>query len=37
MIRSTEERTWHDKRMRKKECDIRDKMFMNSSSEERFK
>jgi hypothetical protein len=36
MTRSTKERAWHDKRMRK-ECDIRDKMFMNSSSKERFK
>jgi hypothetical protein len=36
MTRSTKERTWHDK-MRKKECDIRDKMLMNSSSKERFK
>ena len=34
--RSTKERTkgWHDKRMRKN-CDIGDKMFMNSSSKER--
>ena len=32
--RSTKERTkgWHDKRMRKKECDIGDKMLMNRSS-----
>ena len=31
--RSTKERTkgWHDKRMRKKECDIGHKMLMNSS------
>jgi hypothetical protein len=28
---------WYDKRMGKKECDIRDKMLMNSSSKERFK
>ena len=28
---------WHDKRMRKKECDIGDKMLMNSSSKESFK
>ena len=36
--RSTKERTkgWHDKRMRK-ECDIGDKMLMNSSSKESFK
>ena len=27
---------WHDKRMRK-ECDIGDKMLMNSSSKESFK
>jgi len=39
MTRSTKERTkrWHDKRMRKKECDIGDKMLMNSSSKESFK
>ena len=39
MPRSTKERRkgWHDKRMRKKECDIGDKMFMNSSSMESFK
>jgi hypothetical protein len=37
MTRSTKERTSHDKRMRKKECDKRDKMLMNSSSKERFK
>jgi len=38
MTRSTKERTkrWHDKRMRK-ECDIVDKMLMNSSSKESFK
>ena len=38
MPRSTKERTkgWHDKRMRK-ECDIGDKMLMNSSSKESFK
>ena len=37
--RSIKERTkgWHDKRMRKKECDIGDKMLMNSSSKESFK
>ena len=35
----SKERTkgWHDKRMRKKECDIRDKMLMNNSSKETFK
>ena len=39
MTRSTKERTkgWNDKRMRKKECDIGDKMLMNSSSKESFK
>jgi hypothetical protein len=39
VLRSTKERTkgWHDKRMRKKECDIGDKMLMNSSSKESFK
>ena len=39
MTRSTIERTkrWHDKRMRKKECDMGDKMLMNSSSKESFK
>jgi hypothetical protein len=39
MPRSIKERTkrWHDKRMRKKECDIGDKMLMNSSSKESFK
>jgi hypothetical protein len=39
MTRSTKERTkrWHEKRMRKKECDIGDKMLMNSSSKESFK
>ena len=39
MPRSTKERTkgWHDKRMRKKECDIGDKMLMNNSSKESFK
>ena len=38
MLRSTKERTkgWHDKRMRK-EYNIGDKMFMNSSSKESFK
>jgi hypothetical protein len=38
MIRSTKERTkrWHDKRMRKKEFDIEDKMLMNNSSKESF-
>ena len=38
MLRSTKERTkrWHDKRIRK-ECDIGDKMLMNSSSKESFK
>ena len=38
MPRSTKERTkgWHDKRMRK-EYNIEDKMFMNSSSKESFK
>jgi hypothetical protein len=36
MTRCTKERTkiWHDKRMRKKECDMGDKMLMNSSSKE---
>ena len=36
--RSTKESIegWHDKRMRK-ECDIGDKMLMNSSSKESFK
>ena len=39
MIRSTKQRTkrWHDKRMRKKEYDIGDKMLINSSSKESFK
>ena len=39
MPRSTKERSkgWHDKRMRKKECDIGDKMLMNNSSKESFK
>jgi hypothetical protein len=39
MTRSTEERTkrWHDKRMRKKEYDIGDKVLMNSSTKESFK
>ena len=39
MPRSTKEWTkrWHDKIIRKKECDIGDKMFMNSSSKETFK
>ena len=39
MPRSTKERTerWHDKRIRKKECDIGDKMLMNSPSKESFK
>ena len=39
MPRSIKERTkrWHDKRIRKKECDIGDKMLMNSSSNETFK
>ena len=39
MLRSTKERTkrYHDKRIRKKECDIGDKMLMNSSSKESFK
>jgi len=38
MPRSTKERTkrWHDKRIRK-ECDIGDKMLMNSPSKETFK
>ena len=38
VLRSTKERTkgWHDKRMRK-EYNIGDKMFMNSSSKESFK
>ena len=39
MPRFTKERRkrWHHKRMRKKECDIGDKMPMNSSSKESFK
>ena len=39
VLRSTKERIegWHDKRMRKKECDIGDKMLMNSSSKETIK
>jgi hypothetical protein len=39
MPRSTTRKTkgWHDKRMRKKECDIGDKMLTNSSSKESFK
>jgi hypothetical protein len=39
MTRSTEERTkrWHDKRMKKKEYDIGDKVLMNSSTKESFK
>jgi len=39
MPRFTKERRkrWHHKRMRKKECDIGDKMLMNSSSKESFK
>jgi hypothetical protein len=39
MPRFTKERIkrWHDKRIRKKECDIGDKMLMNSSSKETFK
>ena len=38
MPRSIKERTkeWHEKRMRK-EYNIGDKMFMNSSNKERFK
>jgi hypothetical protein len=38
MTRSTKERTkrWHDKEI-KKECDMGDKMLMNSSSKESFK
>jgi hypothetical protein len=38
MPRSTKERTkgWYDKRMRKKECDIGDKMLMDSSSKEKL-
>jgi uncharacterized glyoxalase superfamily protein PhnB len=38
MTRSTKERQkrWHDKIMRK-ECNIGDKMLMNSSSKESFK
>ena len=38
VLRSTKERTkgWHDKNMRK-EYNIGDKMFMNSSSKESFK
>jgi len=39
MPRSTKERAkrWHDKRMRKKECDMGDKMLINRSSKESFK
>ena len=39
MPRFTKERRkrWHHKRMRKKECDIGDKMLMNNSSKESFK
>jgi hypothetical protein len=39
MPRFTKERIkrWRDKRIRKKECDIGDKMLMNSSSKETFK
>jgi hypothetical protein len=39
MTRSTKERTkrWHDKRMRKKECDMGDKIPMNNSSKDNFK
>jgi hypothetical protein len=39
MPRSTKRKIkgWHDKRIRKKECDIGDKMLMNSSSNESFK
>jgi hypothetical protein len=38
MTRSTKERTkiWYDKEI-KKECDMGDKMLMNSSSKESFK
>jgi hypothetical protein len=38
MTRSIKERTkrWHDKRM-KKECDMGDKILMDSSSKENFK
>ena len=38
VLRSIKERTkgWHDKRIRK-EYNIEDKMFMNSSSKESFK
>jgi hypothetical protein len=39
VLRSTKEKTqgWHNKRMRKKKCDIGDKMLMNSSSKGSFK
>jgi hypothetical protein len=39
MPRSIKERIkrWHDKRMRKKEYEIGDKMLMNSSSKKSFK
>jgi hypothetical protein len=39
MTKSTKERTkrWYNKRMRKKECDIGDKMLTNRSSKESFK
>ena len=36
--RSTKERTkgWHEKRMRKKECDIGDKMLINKLKQGKF-
>ena len=39
MPRSTKEmmRGWHDKRMRKNESDIGDKMLINSPNKETFK
>jgi len=39
MLRSTKEMTkgWHDKRMRKKDSNIGDMMFISNSSKETFK
>ena len=38
MSRSTKERTkrWYDKKMRKKECDIGDKMLINKLKQGKF-
>jgi uncharacterized membrane protein YgaE (UPF0421/DUF939 family) len=36
-IHKRKNKKWHNKRMRKKEYDIGDKMLMNSSSKESFK